>query len=181
MKPVKDMNAGELAAFTCSHLASKGIHAVLTGGSVVTIFSRDAYVSLDLDFIIQGYVAPKHLKKAMAEIGFQEQNRYFTHPDTALFVEFPAGPLSVGDEPIQEIRSLTYPTGTLRIISPTDSVKDRLAAWYHWKDRQALEQALLVALAQDVNTKEIERWSDKEGHTQACKDFLALLLKRKES
>jgi hypothetical protein len=27
---------------------------------------------------------------------------------------------------------------------PTDCVKDRLAAFYHWGDRQGLEQAILV-------------------------------------
>ena len=31
------------------------------------------------------------------------------------------------------------------MISVTDSVKDRLAAFYHWKDQQSLEQAVLIA------------------------------------
>ena len=30
-------------------------------------------------------------------------------------------------------------------MTPTDSVKDRLAAYYHWNDQQALEQAIMVA------------------------------------
>jgi hypothetical protein len=55
------------------------------------------------------------------------------------------------------------PTGTLRVISPTDCVKDRLAAYYHWGDRQSLEQAILVAEESDVDLNEIKRWSEKEG------------------
>ena len=31
----------------------------------------------------------------------------------------------------------------LKLLSPTDCVKDRLAAYYHWNDRQSLEQAIL--------------------------------------
>jgi len=41
-------------------------------------------------------------------------------------------------------------------------VKDRLAAYFHWNDRQSLEQALLVAKAQPVDIKEIRRWSKAE-------------------
>jgi hypothetical protein len=48
------------------------------------------------------------------------------------------------------------------LLSPTDCVKDRLAAYYHWNDRQCLEQALLVAAMRTVYLKEIERWSAVE-------------------
>jgi hypothetical protein len=34
----------------------------------------------------------------MLEIGFEERNRYFSHPDTEYLIEFPQGPLGVGDE-----------------------------------------------------------------------------------
>ena len=55
------------------------------------------------------------------------------------------------------------PTGILRIISPTDCVKDRLAGYYHWNDLQCLEQASLVAEAIKIDLEEIERWSKVEG------------------
>lgn len=41
--------------------------------------------------------------------------------------------------------------------------KDRLAAYYHWKDRECLEQALLVSNSSEVDFTEIERWSRNEG------------------
>jgi hypothetical protein len=42
-------------------------------------------------------------------------------------------------------------------------VKDRLAAYYHWGDRQCLEQANLVARENEVDFSELERWSLAEG------------------
>ncbi len=77
--------------------------------------------------------------------------------------EFPAGPLAVGNEPVAEIIEIEFPTGRLRLLSPTDCVKDRLSAYYHWQDRQCLEQAVLVAAENAVNFSEIERWSEQEG------------------
>jgi hypothetical protein len=65
--------------------------------------------------------------------------------------------------------------GTLVLMTPTDSVKDRLAAYYHWNDQQALEQALMVAEAQRINYSEIKRWSEREGHSEKHREFLKRL------
>jgi hypothetical protein len=58
---------------------------------------------------------------------------------------------------------LTLPTGTLVLLLPTDCVKDRLAAYYHWGDKQCLEQALLVTQNTAVDLRDIRRWSAGEG------------------
>jgi len=71
--------------------------------------------------------------------------------------------MTVGDEPVKEIVELEFATGRLRILSPTDCVKDRLAGYYFWKDMQCLEQAILVAADNEVDMDEIERWSEHEG------------------
>ena len=52
-----------------------------------------------------------------------------------------------------------------------EQVLDRLAAFYHWRDRQGLDQAVLVAAQQVVDLDEIERWSVREGHTEAHREF----------
>ncbi|HEU4743767.1 MAG TPA: hypothetical protein VFS61_00975 [Anaerolineales bacterium] len=57
-------------------------------------------------------------------------------------------------------------TGILKVISPTDCVKDRLAAYYHWGDQQSLLQAILVAQRNKINVDEIRRWSLAEGKLQ---------------
>jgi len=159
MKSIKEMTQGELAAFIQSHLRDKGIDVVLSGGATVSIYSINRYVSWDLDLINTYFVKRRALRETMQELGFHEEGRHFEHPDTQFFVEFPPGPLAVSLEPVKQIDEIKFSTGMLRIISPTDCIKDRLAAYYHWDDLQCLEQAVLVAQANRIDLEEIERWS----------------------
>ena len=179
MKSIKEMTQGELAAFVQSHLREKGIDVVLSGGAAVSIYSSNRYISLDLDLVNRYFAKRRPLRETMQEIGFHEEGRYFKHPDPQFFVEFPPGPLAVGAEPVKQINELKLSTGMLRIISPTDCVKDRLAAYYHWDDRQCLEQAVLVATDNKVDLDEIERWSSHEGKLNQFREFRRLLGKRK--
>jgi hypothetical protein len=171
MKSIGEMSLGELAAFVCSHLEGRGIRVVLSGGGCVSIYASDRYVSMDLDFIEHLPATRRQLKQVLAEIAFVEENRYFRHPETEFFLEFPAGPLAVGSEPVKAIEELRLGTGTLKLLSPTDCVKDRLAAFYHWNDRQCLQQAVWVARARKIDWAEIERWSRKEGKEEKFRVF----------
>lgn len=157
------MSVGELAAFVCTKLRARGIDVVLSGGSCVSIYSAGRYVSNDLDFVEAGVYAAREIRAAMADLGFEREHRHYRHPDTAFLVEFPTGPLAVGKEPVASIHEIKFSTGVLRILSPTDCVKDRLAAYFHWKDRQCLEQAVLVAEANDVDVDEVGQWAKREG------------------
>jgi hypothetical protein len=163
MKLLANMTTAELAAYVQSHLRSKGIETVLTGGSVVSIYSQQRYVSKDLDFVIAGYMRRHVIREAMEEIGFKQSGRHYVSSETVFVVEFPGGPLSIGQEGVSEIDSIELETGILKIISPTDCIKDRLAAYYHWGDLQCLEQATLVAEEHSIDLKEIKRWSEVEG------------------
>ena len=167
MKRIAKMSVGELAAYVCSHLRKHQIDVVLTGGSCVAIYSQGVYVSRDLDFIDTRFARASEIRDAMREIGFVPENRYYKHTDTDLVIEFPKGPLSLGNEPAGPVHEMKFSTGILRILSPTDCVKDRLAAYYHWKDLQSLEQAVLVAQARDIDLVEIKRWSRTEGMEDA--------------
>jgi hypothetical protein len=69
-KPIREMSAGELAAFVYSYLKEHGIEVVLSGGACVTIFSENKYLSEDLDFIESGSTPRRKLKKVLGEIGF---------------------------------------------------------------------------------------------------------------
>jgi hypothetical protein len=161
------MTQGELAAFIQAKLRAGGIDVVLTGGSAVAIYSLDKYVSNDLNFVVEGFARRSRIEAAMEALGFQQVGRHFEHPEAETLVEFPGGPLSVGKQPVGRIESLDYDTGTLRIISPTDCVKDRLAAYYYWNDRQSLEQAVLVAGEHKIDFDEVSDWSRKEGMLEA--------------
>jgi hypothetical protein len=157
------MTQPELAAFVQSHLRANGITAILTGGACVSIHCEGRYVSADIDLVNAFFVRRGAIQAAMAKIGFREVARHFVHPDTPFIVEFPPGPLSVGAEPVRQIEELNLSTGKLELLSPTDCVKDRLAAYYHWDDQQCLAQAELVAQAREVDVEEIARWSGAEG------------------
>ncbi len=167
MKPVSMMSRLELAGFVAAEFRRRKINVVLSGGSCVSIYSAEKYVSTDLDFVNAGFTKRAAIREAMESLGFSEENRYFRHPDTALLVEFPPGPLGVGEEPVKQIDEITTATGVVRIISPTDCIKDRLAWYYHDNDTECLEQALLVAATHDIDLGEIERWSGVEGKREA--------------
>ena len=65
----------------------------------------------------------------------------------------------------------------IQILTPTQCAMDRLAAFFHWRDRQGLDQAVLVAVQQVVDLDAIERLSIKEGHAEAHREFAALVRK----
>ena len=166
MKAVSNMTQGELGAFVQSQLRENGIEAILSGGAAVAIYSNNKYVSKDLDLINVYGVNRRKIRDAMTAIGFYEDGRFFRHPDSHFFVEFPPGPLAIGEEPVKQIVEKKLSTGILKVISPTDCVKDRLAAYYHWGDQQSLLQAILVAQRNKINVDEIRRWSLAEGKLQ---------------
>jgi len=162
VKSLAQMSLAELAAFISSHLSSHGINCVLSGGACVSIYSSNKYQSFDLDFIENISTDRRIIRSALKEIGFFEENRYFKNPTTPFIVEFPPGPLAIGSEPVKEIASIELSTGKLTLLSPTDCVKDRLAAYYYWNDLQCLEQAVMVAANNVIDFNEVERWSRVE-------------------
>ncbi len=171
MKKIRNMTLAELAAYVQTQLRTEEIEVVLSGGATVSFYSSNQYVSKDVDLINVRFIKRSKVKAAMEKIGFQEQGRYFSHPDSKFLVEFPDGPLSVGEEPVRKIDEVQLSTGLLRVISPTDCVKDRLCAFYFWNDQQGLAQAILVTKSQNVDLDEIKRWSQVEGKAEEFKIF----------
>lgn len=172
MIPIEKMTPVELAGFVGEHLGRHGVNVVLSGGACVAYYSEGKYVSLDLDFVNVASERFKKIQTAMFEIGFEERNRYFSHTDTDYLIEFPPGPLAVGDEQITEVVEVKTDMGAFRIISPTDCVKDRLAAYYHWGDLPCLEQAVMVAVENKVDLDELKRWSEVENSIEKFQVFL---------
>jgi hypothetical protein len=162
---ISAMSQAELTAYVQVALRRFGIETVLSGGSCVTVWSDNSYVSDDIDLIVDGFSWRTKIRAAMLDQGFVEKNRYFVHPESKWIVEFPDGPLAVGEERPKEIVELRLSTGTLRLLSPTDCVKDRLAWWIHEGDRQCLEQAIAVIKCADVDLEELRRWVRGEGRT----------------
>lgn len=171
MKTIKEMDIKELGSFICSALKASNIQVVLSGGSCVEIYSRGEYTSWDLDLINQYNEQFKKIHTIMDGLGFKEHDRYFVHDETKYFIEFPSGPLGVGDAPVEEIAEIETEAGVLRLLTPTDCVKDRLAAYYHWDDEQCLQQAIWVAQQNDVDIEAIKKWSIQEKSEQKYLNF----------
>ncbi|MEE8603944.1 MAG: hypothetical protein V3S65_01110 [Candidatus Aminicenantaceae bacterium] len=176
---IKNLSLKDLSIFLSDYLSKRGIETVLSGGACVSIYTKNKYFSYDLDFVFLSYVERKKIISVFENIGFQEEGRHFRHKDTPFIVDFIAPPPSVGEEPIGKITEITKGNMVLKLLSPTDCVKDRLAAFYFWNDRQSLEQAILVSLDNDIDLKEINRWSLKEGMKDKLKTFTNVLKKRK--
>jgi len=127
---------------------------------VVSIYSDNEYVSFDLDFIPSGLA--RRVDRAMESLSFEKQQRHWRHPRSRYWVEFPAGPVAIGEEQIRDFAERESETGTLRLLHPTECVMDRLAWYCHNTDRQCLEQAIQVASRHSVDLRRIERWARKE-------------------
>jgi hypothetical protein len=151
------------------------LNVVLTGGGCVSIYTDNRYQSSDLVFIEEGRSSRKEIAEILKKIGIKERDRYFTHSETTFFVEFPTGPLAIGDEPVHKVAQLEFVTGMLRLLPCTDCVKDRLAHHYLWKDRQCLDQAVMVATGSEVDLEEVERWSRHEGKEEEFQQISAML------
>lgn len=165
----------ELAATVLRALRASQIDAVLVGGSVVAIYSAGKYLTDDLDFV--SHQPLRRIAPVMAQLGFEMSGNTANHPATKLYVQFCAPPLAIGREPVDSVEYVTE-HGPIETLSPTDCVLDRLMQFYHWRDNQALEQALLVARAQKIDLKRVREVSQREGQQAAFEVFRNRLRRR---
>jgi hypothetical protein len=174
-----DLSREEVAAVVCDALDQAGIEVVLSGGAVVSIYSENEYESFDLDFIRTGLA--RNVDRVMEALGFEKIGRHWKHAESEFFVEFPPGPVLVGELVVTEFSERRTPVGTLRILTPTDCVMDRLAGFYHWNDEQCVEQAVAVASRHPIDLDRIRDWSVRESSSQRFEEFLARLAATKVS
>lgn len=168
------MRTAEVAAAVSTALGRRGIRATLVGGACVAIYSGEKYVSEDLDFVTDAPL--EEVERALGGLGFKRSGRMFFHPRCrAFWLDFPAPPLSIGGAPVRTSATLRIGRGTVRLLTPTDCVCDRLAAYYHWDDPQGLEQALLVAGGHSVNMRRVRSWSRAEKNLDKFRVFEARL------
>lgn len=64
---------------------------------------------------------------------------------------------------------------------PTHSVMDRLAGYFHWYDKQNLDQALMIAKKHPIKIKDIESWAKSEGKIEEFKIFRERLSRYKRT
>jgi hypothetical protein len=180
MKIAKSMTRKEFAAAVVQQLESHGISCVLVGGACVSIYTEEKHASRDLDFISP--YSHEAITKALQEIGFEKKGRYFYHPNSELYVEFPSGPVAIGDQiPVKPEGQIKVGKTTVTMFSPTQCVMDRLAAWFHWNDRRSLIHALWVCEKHPVSLEKIKRWAQKEGNLDKLDQFVSEYKRLKSS
>ena len=164
-----DTSLEEVAAIVSESLEDAGIVATLSGGAAVSIYTENHYRSKDLDFVTVALV--DELKTALEPTGFKHKGQprlsVFEHDHTDWYLEFPPAPLSFGKLYVDPSHCALIDTGSgsLRIITPTHSVMDRLIAAAAWNEPQSLEQALLVAEFQreKIDWPRLDQWVVDEG------------------
>jgi len=154
-----------LAACVSQTLDAAGIKATLSGGAAVSIYTDNEYESNDLDFVTAA--RRDALAAALESLGFTlaDDRRHFSHPGTDLYLEFPPAPLQFGNRVVEhdDVPRLDTPWGPLRVITPTLCVMDRLAAYWHWQDRQSWDQAVMVARHREVDYGALDAYAQSEG------------------
>ena len=176
---IKNLSLVDLALAISDYLRRNGIETVLSGGACVSIYSDNKFISYDLDFVLVSVDQQKKTKELLTQIGYYLEDRYFRHNDSEYFLDFVPPPLSIGSEPVKKIAEIKKGNRKLKLLSPTDCVKDRLAAFYHWDDRQSLDQAILVCSNKHIDLKEVERWSIHEGMNNKYKKFIKFLSEKR--
>jgi hypothetical protein len=154
-----------------THLSVHRHVAVLSGGSAATVYAPEAYQSSDLDFVMEFFGSRAEMDELVRPLGYERKGRVYEHTSNVLTLDFPSGPLAVGDERILSWTTLREGEMLLHVITPTDCVRDRLASFIHWNDRAGLDQALAVAKAQEVNIPLIEGWCRREGGEAKLREF----------
>lgn len=172
----------DIAFAVCTVLDRAGIEAVLTGGSAAVYYSSGEAQSLDADFVLR-YGANGDEVRALAAIGFvRHPNGFFAHERSRFTVEFVPGPLAVGTDILREHAIDRREGEILRVLTPTDCVRDRFIAYYAWGDISALTSALAVAhaIGERFDMRSFTRWAKAEARSNSSYDLerLALFLHR---
>ncbi len=105
------------------------------------------------------------------QFGFRQVGRTFASHQTPFTLDFPKGPLGVGEQAITQWNTVSRNLQELEVIRPEDSVKDRLAAYFFWNDYAGLSQAVAVATNTSIDFDEIKNWAMKEDESQKFADF----------
>ena len=163
-----------LACIIFETLKKSDIDAVLVGGACISIYTQNQYQSFGLDFVT--YETLKRVEQVLNPIGFERNGRYFVHQSCPYMIDFVNPPVAVGNQPIHEFKKIKTTSGSLQLLTPTDCVKDRLAAYFHWDDLQSLEQAILVAKKHKINLLDIQNWSEEEQRLTKFKEFQKRIL-----
>ena len=173
----KNCTEEQLWKYVATHLAKNGISTVLVGGAVVAIYSEGGYRSGDLDFVLESFVDTK-VPAVMKEISFEKSGggRHYKHPECKhIYVEFATPPASIGDDSRVVPDEIISEGVKIKIFSPTDCIRDRLASYIYFQSMECLDQAVMVAKKLPFDLKKVEKWCKSENALEQYQDFIKKL------
>lgn len=159
-----DATLRDVAFAVGTALAAANVDAVLCGGSAATFYAPNVYQSEDLDFVLSfGSEDAAAARAALESLGYELKNAMFFHQASHFTVEFPAGPLQIGNDFVDDVRTVYRGEESIRIISPTAVVQDRLLKFAAWDDFSALSAAAGVARSEQIDLGAVRAFMLREG------------------
>lgn len=153
-------------------LFKNGHDPVLVGSACASLYTGGVLRTGCIEFVINRFEIEK-VAKAMRSAGYETRGEkvfYSRAKECEVILETP--PLVVGDHEVEKIRELKIPFGQIKMLTPTDCVRHRLASYYHFGDKDAFSQAVRIARNQKVDLELIKRWSEWEWAGDKCLEFL---------
>ena len=141
------MSLADVAAVVAGHLKTHGIDVVVVGGSAITSYVPTVHTSMDVDFALTSDADRRRIAIALKELGFEPRGRIFVHPDSEYTVDFVAERPYIDRAPVDDFAEIQTAYGRYRVLRLEDAIADRVAAFLHWSDSEALDVAQRAAAA----------------------------------
>jgi len=168
----KGLGLKEVAAVVFSKLLEEGHEPVLTGQGCAVIYGGTSIRARQIEFAIDDY-AVDSVCALMESLGFRAKEAHtFSNAVCQFDVLLSPKPLTVGDDAVSDMRVIKTTCGPLRMLTPTDCVRQRLSMFYRWGDRNALAEAIHVARRQAIDMDFVRRWSEWEWATDRFDEFV---------
>lgn len=172
----KKLSFRESVSHIFSALKEHDVDAVLIGEGAAALYSTAVEVE-NLALVIPVFHV-EFMENLLKKLSFRMgEVRHFTSSKSSFDIQFYSPPILLGDSRAGRCETITTRKAEITLLSPTDSVRDRLAQWYRWGNRRALEQALAVSRSQAVDFDLLASWSAKEGADKQFSEFEILLQK----
>jgi len=164
-----------LAGLVCSVLEKNGFDPVLSGRTCAAIYSKDKITIKSLEFVVSEYVTKK-IKLIMAKLGFKVfVHRTFSNKHCPYNITFLPPPITVGDSIVNNVHAIKTKYGKLKMLCPTDCVRQRLSVYYRFADKNALKDAIGVAKLRKIDLEFVRKWSSWEWALDKFEIFLSAL------
>jgi len=153
------------AAIVSEALRLEGLEATLVGGAAIEFYSPGAYVTSDIDLVVErqrpGPSLEPALARTFASLGFERTGRHWTRDD--VFVEVPGTQVT---NP-----TVTFAVGPyqLRVLRKEILLGERIVGFKHWRYTAYAAQALdmLAAFRDDLDSIILNAYLERENAVDA--------------